>query len=192
VKVPTLTTIAAVLLIPSLLSIPAPSHARDRATGIVLMSKRERSLDTRGKVGDAEVDSAGVKISAPGIGTAKERAAPRIPKRPPGQVGTVDRETLRAEVAQNFKDLELCRYKLAAAAEVMLPQIQAGEISLHWTILPTGHTRDTVVLELTQTDLSLMKCIRRRMNAWTFTKPVGGPLPVDFDYTFVAPEELGD
>lgn len=191
-KVPTLTTIAATLLIPPLLSIPNPSRAEDRATGIVLMNTRERSLDTNGKVGDMEVDSAGVKISSPRTGAAKERKAPRIPRKPLAQVGTLDREILRAEVARNFTDLELCRYQLAAAAGVMLSRIAAGEISLHWTILPTGHTRDTVVLELRQTDLSLMKCIRRRMNAWTFTKPVGGPLPVDFDYTFVAPEELRD
>ena len=51
---------------------------------------------------------------------------------------------------------------------------------------PPDSPGDTVVFEIKQTDLALMKCIRRRMNAWTFTAPRGGPLPVDYDYTFPA------
>lgn len=156
-------------------------------TGIVLLSQRESSVDVTGHVGDAAVDAAGIAIDPPKeLGTVSERAAPKIPRAPLHKIGTVNKQRLREEVERSFRDIERCRFKVAAASGLPIAKVNAGEISLHWTILPSGGTRDTVVFEVKQTDLALMKCIRRRMNAWTFTAPRGGPLPVDYDYTFPA------
>ena len=156
-------------------------------SGIVLLNERESSLDATGRVGDAEIDAVGLTIDPPNeLGTISERTVPRIPGRPLHKTGTLNKKLLGKEVEQRFRDIERCRLKVAAASEVPISKVTAGKIALHWTILPSGGTRDTLVFETTQTDLALMKCIRRRMNAWTFTAPRGGPVSVDYDYTFAA------
>ena len=156
-------------------------------TGIVLLNERESSLDATGHVGDADIDAVGFTIDPPNDqGTISERTVPRIPRRPLQKAGTLNKQVLREEVEKRFRDIERCRFKVAAAFGLPIAKVNAGEIALHWTILPSGGTRDTVVFETKQTDLALMKCIRRRMNAWTFTAPRGGPLSVDYDYTFRA------
>jgi hypothetical protein len=81
-------------------------------------------------------------------------------------------------------DLELCRARVASAAGVPIEEVKAGTISLRWTILPTGGTRATLVLERSETELALMKCVRRRMNGWQFTAPEGGSVNVAYDYEF--------
>lgn len=166
-------------------SIPGQAAADEQGQGIVLLERHESSLDTTGKVRDADVDSAGVSVAEPmALGSISETTVPRIPERPLNPEGVIDPAAFRVDVARNFSDLESCRLKVAEAAGVPIGDVEAGEISLHWTVLPSGRTRDTVVLETVQTDLALMKCVRRRMNGWTFNQPVGGPFHAHFDYTF--------
>lgn len=153
--------------------------------GIVLLNERESSMEVTGRVRDADVDAAGIDIDTPkDLGAVSERAVPRVRRRPLHKTGTLDKQRLREEVEKNSRDVERRRFKVAAASGLPVAKVNAGEISLHWTILPSGGTRDTLVFETRHTDLALMKCIRRRMNAWTFTAPRGGPVPVDYDYTF--------
>lgn len=167
------------------LATPAAGVASDEQ-GVVLLERHESSLDTTGQVRAADVDSAGVSVAEPSaLGSISETVVPTIPERPLKRTGTLDPLTFGQEVARHFADLESCRIKVAEAARVPLGAVAAGEISLHWTVLPSGGTRDTVVLEVSQTDLVLMKCVRRRMNAWTFSAPVGGPYRAHYDYTFL-------
>jgi len=153
--------------------------------GILLLDDHESSLDTNGDIGDAKVDSSGTSIAEPQpLGPISETKVPRIPRRPLKKEGKIDAKVFSADLTRNFADIETCRLKVAAAAGVPLTKVIAGAISLHWTVLPSGRTRDTVVLETAKTDLAVMKCVRRRMNAWTFGKPVGGPVHADYDYVF--------
>jgi hypothetical protein len=153
--------------------------------GIVLLARRASALDVTGTVGDAEVDSAGVDIAAARrIGTISERPAPEIPEPPLHPKGTLDPQLLKRDIVRNFRDIELCRFKVAEASGLPARALSAGEISLHFTVLPSGQARDTLVFETTQTDLTLMKCVRRRMNAWRFTQPRGGPVSLAYEYTF--------
>lgn len=165
--------------------VPASAAEPTQSTGVVLLARRESALDVTGAVGDAEVDSAGVDIAASrNLGSISERPAPKIPRPPLHPKGTLDPQLLRLDLARNFRDIELCRFKVAAASGLPVTALSAGQISLHFTVLPSGGTRDTLVFETTQTDLALMKCVRRRMNAWRFSQPRGGPVSLAYDYTF--------
>lgn len=165
---------------------PSGAHQETgQETGIVLLNDHQTSLDTTGVVREAEVDSAGLAIVRPAaLGTIAENAAPQIKRRALRRLGRLSRPAFDIELTKNFSDVEQCRFRVAAAAGIPLAKVRAGKISLHWTLLLSGHTRDTVVLEITATDFPLMKCIRRHMNGWRFTPPLGGPVPLDYDYVF--------
>lgn len=163
----------------------APRGWCKEALGIVRLARQERSLETTGKIQDVDVDAAAISISdAPPLGEVTERPAPAVKERPLHPRGTIDRSTLAKEVAERFRDLELCRARVARVAGVALDQVKAGELTLRWTITARGGTRGTLVLERTETDLPIMKCIRRRMNAWQFSPPKGGVVQVSYDYQF--------
>ncbi|MEP6655438.1 MAG: hypothetical protein ABJA82_18885 [Myxococcales bacterium] len=161
-----------------------PAGAREES-GIVLLNDHETSRDTTGAVRDAEVDSAGLAIVRPAaLGTIAENAAPQIKRRPLRRAGKLDKPIFELELRKNFNDVEECRFRVAAAAGIPVATVKAGKISLHWTLLPSGRMRDTVVLETAATDFPLMKCIRRHMNGWKFTPPRGGSVSLDYDYLF--------
>jgi hypothetical protein len=112
-------------------------------------------------------------------------------RRPLRRIGKLDPAILSREVNERFRDFELCRVKVARLAGIRLDDLKAGQITARWTILPGGDTRDTLVLEVSDTALAVMRCARRRMNAWRFTGPVGGPVEVEYDYDFSRPEPAG-
>jgi hypothetical protein len=93
----------------------------------------------------------------------------------------------RREVEQRFGDLELCRTQVARAAGIPWEEVEAGSLALRWTILPSGGTRDPLVLEEEETSLPLMRCVRRHMDGWHFTAPRNRPVLVEFGYSFFEP-----
>ena len=178
---------AAPMPVPLLAGFAAAGPGGSQSEGIVMLARQQRSLDTTGELRNVDVDTAQVQIAAaPPVGEMEERTAPRIPRRPLRREGTIRPAVLAAEVRNHFRDLEVCRLKVARAGSIAPSQVKAGEITLHWTILPSGATQGTLVFETTETDLALMKCIRRRMNGWRFTQPTGGPLHAEYDYRFAS------
>lgn len=168
-------------------SLPLGKASAAESPGIVRLARQQRAIETTGQLRDVDVDRARVEIAAaPPLGTIKERTAPEIPRRPLRRVGTLDRKVLAAEIRAQIADAELCRFKVAQAAGIPPADVKAGELTLHWTIQTTGETRGTLVFEGTETDLALMKCVRRRMNGWRFSKPSGGPVDVEYDYRFAS------
>lgn len=156
-----------------------------REAGVVQLSRKTAARSATGKLKDVAIDRADVKIEeAPPLGQLKERPVPRIARRPLRKTGKLDPATFAREVSERFRDFELCRLKVARLAGVPLGDVAAGQISVRWTVLASGRTRGTLVFEGTETDLPVMKCARRRMNAWQFTPPTGGPVEVEYDYDF--------
>jgi hypothetical protein len=166
---------------------PVGTAAAEDTTGIVTLARKQRALETTGQLRDVDIDTAQVEIAAPPpIGALRERNAPKIARRPLRRIGKVDPDVLGAEIRAKIADAELCRLKVARAAGMAPSAVKAGEITLHWTIDPSGDTRGTLVFEGTETDLALMKCVRRRMNGWRFSKPSGGSVEVEYDYRFAS------
>ena len=171
--------------IPAILMTALAADARGQSTGgVVQLSRELRSEDRTGEIRDVDFDRLDVAIRrAVPLGELKERAVPRARRR--GETpGRLDRAVLNREVKAQLQDFELCRVKVARLADIPLHEVKAGRITARWTILPSGDIRDTLVLEQTDTALGLMKCARRRMNAWRFTPAVGGPVEVAFQYDF--------
>jgi hypothetical protein len=164
---------------------PLEAHAAAESEGIVQLRRKLLAPESTGEPSEVTVDRAEVKIEeAPPLGEVKERKVPRVRRRPIRRIGKIDLAILGQEVGARFRDFELCRARVARVTERDLSKVKAGRISVRWTIVPDGGTRDTLVFEETDTDLALMKCARRRMNGWTFTPPTGGPVDVEYDYRF--------
>jgi hypothetical protein len=154
-------------------------------SGVVTLSRKLRAKDPTGTVREVDIDGTAVKIEEAGPpGTARERPVPRARRRPLRRIGRLDPAILAREVNDRFRDFELCRVKVARVTGLRLDELKAGQITVRWTILPSGDTRDTLVLEVSDTALAVMKCARRRMNAWRFTAPAGGPVEMEYDYEF--------
>jgi hypothetical protein len=161
------------------------AHAAAEPEGIVQLRRKLLAPGSTGDPSEVAADRADVKIEeAPPLGEVRERKVPRVRRRPIRRIGKIDLAILGREVGARFLDFELCRARVARVTDKDLSEVKAGRISVRWTIVPDGGTRDTLVFEETDTDLALMKCARRRMNGWTFTPPTGGPVDVEYDYRF--------
>lgn len=172
-------------------SFAAPIEAAE-SEGIIQLRRELMASGSTGEPSDVKVDGAGVEIAeAPPLGEIKERRVPKVRRRPIRRVGRIDESAIANEVKARFQEFELCRAKVARAKEVRLDEVKAGMISVRWTLGVNGTVSDTLVFEDTDTDLSLMKCARRRMNAWTFTPAVGGPVDLEYDYRFSLEKKKG-
>jgi hypothetical protein len=142
---------------------------------------------TAGKLKEVDLNPPKAAIAAPAeVAPAQERPvltplALRPPPAPP--VGALDQELLETEVTQHLPDLEVCRAIPPSKGEAA----PAGLAVLRWTIMSDGHTKGTVVYQKRPTDIELMGCMRRRMEAWTFTPPTGGPVQVEQVYRLASP-----
>lgn len=151
--------------------------------------ERLRTADpAAGKLKEITLDPAKFNITErapiPAPTERPTRAALRPPPPPPAPVGVLDLAQWKTEVSQRTRELEACRSNLAAATGLATNQINAGSLLLRWTIMPDGRSRNAIVLEQEATDLDVMKCVRRRMAAWLFTPPTGGPVDVEHTYRF--------
>ena len=72
-----------------------------------------------------------------------------------------------------------CRVEVARAKQVTPPQVVADKLLLRWIIEPDGTTASTDVVATAPVDLGVMDCAKRVMSQWTFTRPRGGPMPVE-------------
>lgn len=67
------------------------------------------------------------------------------------RAGKLDKPICELELRKNFNDVEEWRFRVAAAAGIPVAKVKAGKVSLHWTLLPSGRMRDTLVLEAVAT-----------------------------------------
>jgi hypothetical protein len=150
---------------------------------------RLRTGESTGKFKEIEVTGKSRIADPAPVDQAKERpvlkAASLQPT--PAPVGVVDRAILEAELNQRVRDLDGCRTTVARSEGVKREESPAGLVTMRWTIQPDGRTKNTLVFQQQATSLDLMKCVRKRMDAWQFTPPSGGPVVVEHTYRLTPP-----
>jgi hypothetical protein len=167
----------------ALLGIPGSASGQAQTTGRSRTSlDRLRVDEPTGKVKEIDLVRGQVKIAdAPPLGAAVERpalltaaaAAAAAPTPPPAPAP----RRLTAEVNQRVRELEFCR-----------GGARSGQIEVRWRILPDGRTTNALVLEQQPTDMDIMKCARRRIEAWRFSTATPAPVDVELAYDFGRPE----
>jgi hypothetical protein len=96
----------------------------------------------------------------------------------------MDRDLLDHEVRPYVIRLRDCRLEVARRRQVAPSALNAGSVQLRWTILATGRTAEVRAIAPPDTDEDVMKCLSRRMWAWHFPSPPGGPVDVSYQLPF--------
>ena len=105
-------------------------------------------------------------------------SAPSLPR------GVINQRVLDKEIAERFAEISTCRVDVARGKQVMPSQVVADKLMLRWIIQPDGTTASTEVVAIAPVDLGIMDCAKRVMSQWTFTRPRGGPMPVERPFKF--------
>jgi hypothetical protein len=111
-------------------------------------------------------------------------AASNIDSAPSRARGVINPRVLDKEIAEHFADISACRVDVARGKQVMPSQVVADKLMLRWIIQPDGTTASTEVVAIAPVDLAIMDCAKRVMSQWTFTRPRGGPTPVERPFQF--------
>ena len=106
----------------------------------------------------------------------------------PPPPGVIDDKLLSKEIATRFEPLALCRIDVARDKRLRTGEVEADRLTLRWTIEPTGKVSAPEVVGTTAVDADVLDCVKRQMTAWTFSRPSGGPLPVERVYQFRSAE----
>jgi hypothetical protein len=143
-----------------------------------------------GRIAYMPVAHAGTAI-APAV-LRQRREAPVAPAatvalapRPPG---VIDDKVLGGEIASRFEPLALCRIDVARSKQLRAEEVEADRLTLRWTIEPTGKATATEVVATTPVDADVLHCVKHQMTTWTFSRPSGGPLPVERVFSFRSAE----
>jgi predicted aconitase with swiveling domain len=102
----------------------------------------------------------------------------------PPAPGVIDDKLLAGEIATRFEPLALCRIDVARSKQVRVEEVAADRLTLRWTIDPNGKATTTQVVATTPVDADVLHCVKQQMLGWTFSRPSGGPLPVERVYQF--------
>jgi len=116
-------------------------------------------------------------VEAPVTPAATVALAPHPP-------GVIDEKLLAGEIATRFEPLALCRIDVARNKQLRAEDVEADRLTLRWTIEPTGKVTATEVVGTTAVDPDVLHCVKQQMIGWTFSRPSGGPLPVERAYQF--------
>jgi hypothetical protein len=111
-------------------------------------------------------------------------AASNIDSPPSRPRGVINARVLDKEIAERFADIAACRVDVARGKQVMPSQVVADKLMLRWIIQPDGTTASTEVVAIAPVDLGIMDCAKRVMSQWTFTRPRGGPMPIERPFQF--------
>ena len=142
-----------------------------------------------GRVAGSPLDSTGTSIvpsdidalKGPGESAVAGPAFAALAARPPG---TIEVQVLDAEISTRFASLEDCRINAARRRRVPLRDIEADRLTLRWTIAETGQAVAAKVVGTTAIDADVLDCVKRTMTGWTFSRPSGGPLPIERAFRF--------
>ena len=142
--------------------------------------------DRIGRIAGAPVSSTAPVVAPADLREPRESsvtpaAAKALAPPPPGVLAA---EVLAAEIAPKFESLELCRIGVARDQQVPTGEVEADRLTLRWTIEPTGLVTAAEVVGTTAVDAEVLDCVKRQMTGWTFSRPSGGPLPVDRTFKF--------
>jgi len=143
-----------------------------------------------GRIANVPVAHEGTTI-APAV-LRQSREAPVTPAATvalaPPPPGVIDDKLLAGEIAARFEPIELCRIDVARAKQLRAEAVAADRLTLRWTIQPTGKVTATEVVATTPVDADVLHCVKQQMTAWTFSRPAGGPLPLERAFKFRSAE----
>jgi hypothetical protein len=146
--------------------------------------------DRTGRIANAPVEHDGTVIR-PAV-LRQSREAPVTPAATvalaPHPPGVIDDKLLAGEIATWFEPLALCRIDVARNKQLRAEDVEADRLTLRWTIEPTGKVTATEVVGTTAVDADVLHCVKQQMLGWTFSRPSGGPLPVERVYQFRSAE----
>jgi hypothetical protein len=137
--------------------------------------------DRMGRIAGTPVHGTGTVIAPAAMAERSESPVARaagvaLAPPPPGVIAD---KLLAGEIAAKFEPLEVCRIDVARGKQVRARDVAAEPLILRWTIQPTGRVTAAEVVATTVVDAEVLDCVKRRMNEWTFSRPSGGPLPVE-------------
>ena len=139
-----------------------------------------------GRIADAPVAHAGTTIEPAVLRQSHE--APVTPAATvalaPPPPGVIDDKLLAGEIAARFEPLAQCRIDVARHKQLRADEVEADRLTLRWTIEPTGKVSAPEVVGTTAVDADVLDCVKRQMTDWTFSRPSGGPLPVERVFQF--------
>ena len=116
---------------------------------------------------------------------SRERPIRPVAARDP--VGEIDPETLARELDSRLSTLPDCVIEAARQERVPLRGINADTLILRFCIGPAGDVGEVEVDASDATDPEVVGCVKAEMQTWMFTRPRGGPLPVERAFRFPAP-----
>jgi hypothetical protein len=162
---------------------PEPSPAAVRAGP---------SIKETGRVAKTGVADPGIKIRD----AHSERATGELPvdklpapvERPTsGEAsGQIDEAVLARQIRSRFAGLSECPVEVARHRHMSRASAASGRFTLRWTILRSGRVADTAVVANSTVNDRVMDCVKRRMNGWSFTPPVGGSVHLERPFRFGA------
>jgi len=98
--------------------------------------------------------------------------------------GYLNPSVLALQIREQVPTLSACRVQQARSEGQPWNKIEGGRLNLRWTIRSNGTVADAEVVAVDPIDLRLLDCVKRQVSAWTFARPSGGMMPVDFSYSF--------
>jgi len=146
--------------------------------------------DRTGRIASAPVAHEGTAIAPAVLRQSKE--APVAPAATvalaPPPPGVIDDKLLAREIETRFAPLTLCRIDVARAKQVRVEEVEADRLTLRWTIAPTGEAIAPEVVAMAAVDPDVLHCVKHQMTTWTFSRPSGGPLPIERVFSFRSAE----
>jgi hypothetical protein len=142
-----------------------------------------------GRIAGASLDATGLEITPSAVDITRgpreaEVAGPAAKALAPRPAGTIEEDQLNSEIAARFETLEGCRIDVARRRHVAMGDIEADRLTLRWTIDEAGAVTAATAVGTTAIDAIVLDCVKRAMTGWTFSRPSGGPLPVERVYEF--------
>jgi hypothetical protein len=150
------------------------------------------SIRETGRVAKTGVADPGVKIRDAHSGrAASELPVDKLPapvERPTGgeAAGQIDQAVLARQIRSRFASLSECPVEVARHRHVSRASAASGRFTLRWTILRSGRVADTAVVANSAVNDRVMDCVKRQMNGWSFTPPVGGSVHLERPFRFSA------
>jgi hypothetical protein len=161
--------------------------AAQQATSASTM-KAGPSIRETGRVANTGVATPGIEIrDAHHDRTAAElpvdKAAPV--ERPTADApGRIDQAVLAQQIRSRFAALTECPVEISRHQHVTRASAASGRFTLRWTILPTGRVAETAIVATSPANDRVMDCVKRQMNAWSFTPPEGGSVRLERPFRF--------
>jgi hypothetical protein len=147
--------------------------------------------DRTGRIANVPVSHEGTAIR-PAV-LRQSREAPVTPAATvalaPPPPGVIDEKLLAGEIATRFEPLAQCRIDVARNKKLRAEEVEADRLTLRWTIEPNGKVTATEVVGTTAVDADVLHCVKQQMIGWTFSRPSGGPLPIERVFQFRSAEQ---